>query len=85
MEAAAVEKQRRKKQELGRIVQNSPIQRLIWNRFRVTDHWARVILSNPATGARSVRGEKGGEEAAARGSGGGRDARAGRRRREGPK
>ena len=52
-------KQRRKKKELRRTVQNSPTQRLIWSHFRVTDCWARAILSNPATVARSVHGKRG--------------------------
>ena len=61
-EAVIVEMQRRKKDQLRRTVQNSPTQRLIWSHFRVTDGWARAILSNPATVVCSVRGEKGGAE-----------------------
>lgn len=62
VEAVAVEKQRRKKEKFGRTMQNSPTQRLIWSHFRVTDCWARAILSNPATVACSVCGEIGGTE-----------------------
>ena len=40
----------------------TPVQRLIWDHFRVADSWAQAIRSNPAIVARAIRGEKGGAE-----------------------
>ena len=45
-----------------RTVQTPRSRHLIKGHFRVTDAWDQAILSNPATVARNVHGEKGGME-----------------------
>ena len=55
-----MEKWRKEKEKQGRTVQSPRPRRLIKGCFRVTDTWDQAILSNPATVACNVRGEKGG-------------------------
>ena len=54
------EKRRKKNEEKMCTVQTPRSGHLIRGHFRLTDVWGRTIPSNPATVARSVRGEKGG-------------------------
>ena len=61
-EPGAVEKRRKKKEKQACTVQAPRPRRLIKGCFRVADAWDQAILSNPATVARNVPGQKGGME-----------------------
>ena len=57
-----MERQRRKLENGMHCAENPSRGTLYKALSRVADSWAQVILSNPATVARAVRGEKGGAE-----------------------
>ena len=61
MDEGMMEKQRKKRENEVHCATHRP-RRLLWAYFRVADPWARAILSNPATVACQIRGEKGDAE-----------------------